>query len=202
MLTLALASIALLCLPGVHGLWQASKIESTISAQSDQVDQAESLATKLQLSQKKVTDLLASLELAKTLEEERLQWPKFLEELAKRSKSGMWITKLSLLSAPEESKEVSPGKKTAGDSDIVPRIEISGLFETKSEEADSQVIDLFVKSLQQDEFLKKIEMVELETPERSVDGTAEQVALKFTMRADWIQEKVVKAKPANTAKPK
>jgi hypothetical protein len=36
--------------------------------------------------------------------------------------------------------------------------------------------------------LQKVVTIERETPERSADGKAEQVALKFALRGEWILE--------------
>ncbi|NDC79874.1 MAG: hypothetical protein EB090_01170 [Verrucomicrobia bacterium] len=203
MLTVYLAAAVLLSLPGVHGFWQASKTDSVITSQNEEVEQAESLALQMQSEQKKVAEQIVELSAAQELEEERLRWPKLLDELAKKSKPGMWITKLSTFSGSVESTD-SASKRKGGVSELSTpaKIEISGLFETKSEEADAQVIDHFVKSLQEGGLLRKIETIERETPERSADGIAEQVALRFTLRAEWVSEPTVSSKSGPGSKPK
>jgi type IV pilus assembly protein PilM len=186
MVATALAFGLLLLLPGVHGFWQAGKIQEVISPKQAEVEDAEATASKLQAGQKKVSDHLATLNQALRLEEERMRWPGLLEELAKKSKPGMWITKVTLVSevknAADSDTPVKPGGAPVPTS---PQVEISGIFETKSEEADAEVVDQFRKSLDEGGVLQKVVTIERETPERAPDGRTEQVALKFTLRGDW-----------------
>jgi type IV pilus assembly protein PilM len=182
----------LLILPGVHGIWQREKIHERISPQKTEVDDAELILTKLQGSQKRVSDRLATFDTAIRLEGERVRWSRLLEELARKSKSGMWITKLALQNeSASMAEQASPAKAGAGQSKVQ-QVEISGIFETKSEEADAQVVEQFRSSLEESGILQKVVTVERETPERSADGKTEQVALKFALRGEWPNEAQVK----------
>jgi type IV pilus assembly protein PilM len=178
----------LLLLPGVHGLWEASKIHAHVSPQKIEVDEAESIVAKLQAGQKKASDRLATLETVLRLEGERVRWSRLLEEVARKSKSGMWITKLTLQNESQSSAEQGNPTKPGMGLNKVPQVEISGIFETKSEEADAQVVEQFRASLEESGILQKVVTVERETPERSGDGKTEQVALKFALRGDWPTE--------------
>ena len=73
----------------------------------------------------------------------------------------------------------------------MPVLELGGFFETKSEEADSKVVEDFRVALEQGGVLQKVVTTQRDTPERS-DGKTEQVALKFKMRAEWPVGGVVK----------
>ena len=84
----------------------------------------------------------------------------------------------------------------------VPQIEISGIFETKSEEADAEVVDQFRKSLEEGGVLQKVVTMQRETPERSQDGKTEQVALKFSLRGEWPTMVIPDAKSKGKDQPK
>ena len=131
---------------------------------------------------------MAILETAHRLEEERLRWPRLMEELAKKSKSGMWITKVMMIPETQGLTDQSTPPKGGAAVMKFPQIEISGIFETKSEEADAEadakVVDQFRKSLEEGGVLQKVVTIERETPER-VEGKTEQVALKFSLRGEW-----------------
>lgn len=131
-----------------------------------------------------------------------MRWPELLAELAKRSRVGMWITRLAVVPGVNESKLLASKGKPGKPPPAVTQLEISGIFETKSEVDDAQVVDLFAKSLEESGVLQKIETVERETPERSPDGTTEQVALKFTLRGEWIPRQNVAGQSGGKSKPK
>ena len=114
-----------------------------------------------------------------------MRWPRLMEELAKKSKSGMWITKVMMIPETQGLTDQSTPPKGGAAVMKVPQIEISGIFETKSEEADAEVVDQFRKSLEEGGVLQKVVTIERETPERSLDGKTGQVALKFSLRGEW-----------------
>ena len=202
MLAVGIALAVLLMLPAIHGFWEGAKVHAQFSPQNSEVEDAEAILSKLQASQKKVSDRMAVLDSAIRLEEERLRWSRLLEELAKRSKTGMWITKLILQNETSSSPEQGGAPKPPGSPVKNSQVEISGIFETKSEEADAQVVDQFRTSLQEGGILQKVVTVERETPNRSSDGQTEQVALKFTLRGEWPTENLVKGQPGGKEKAK
>jgi len=182
----AVSALAILMLlPGAHGFWQSGKMQAVTSQQKNEVEEAEAIVSKLQASQKKISERMTTLETAHRLEEERLRWPRLMEELAKKSKSGMWITKVMMIPETQGLTDQSTPPKGGAAVMKVPQIEISGIFETKSEEADAEVVDQFRKSLEEGGVLQKVVTIERETPERSPDGKTEQVALKFSLRGEW-----------------
>lgn len=191
----------LLFLPGLHGVWLAEKVVTATSPQKAEVEQAEETASKIQSNQKKITDRLGRMEAALRLEEERLRWPRLLGELAKKSKPGMWLTKISIVPDASHSQEQGGPNKAAKVSAKIPQLEISGIFETKSEEADAEVVDQFKRSLEEGGLLQKVVILERETPERAADGKTEQVALKFSFRADWPLEEAVDPKAGPKKQP-
>jgi len=201
-LVAGIAASAVILLPGIHGYLQARKIDETISTQRGDVEEAESISADLQTSKKKFSDQLAILNTAIQLQEERMRWPELLAELAKRSRVGMWITRLAVVPGVNESKLLASKGKPGKPPPAVTQLEISGIFETKSEVDDAQVVDLFAKSLEESGVLQKIETVERETPERSPDGTTEQVALKFTLRGEWIPRQNDAGQLGGKSKPK
>lgn len=187
MIVAASALALVLILPGVHGLWQAQKLASAISPQKAEVDEAESVLLKIQAEQKKTESQLARMELALRLQQERNRWPSLLEEVRSKIPAGMWINRLGLVSdIVSETPPDGPVKSTPGSGGKrLPVLEISGMFEAKSEEADAQVVERFRSTLESGNLLQNVVIVERETPERSSEGKTQQVALKFTMRADW-----------------
>jgi hypothetical protein len=107
-----------------------------------------------------------------------------LEEIRARSLPGLWITQLGLKAsepAPEGGGQPGPGgAKTA-----ISVLEIGGFFETKSEDLDAKIVEEFRSALEKGGVLQKVVVTQQEAPERSADGKTEQVALKFSMKADW-----------------
>ena len=188
MVAAAIAATCLLIFPGVHGLWQSSKIEKSLTPEQAEYKKASEVIKDLQKNQLKVADRVTFLEKAVSLENERLRWPRLLDVLAKKSKPGIWITKLQVIPDTRAlADQVGAGKKTGNPSKNL-LVEISGIFETKSEESDAQVVEDFRISLGESGVLQKVVTIERETPERSADGKAEQVALKFALRGEWILE--------------
>jgi len=185
----AVAIALLLILPGIHGFWESSKIQNSLSPQKVEVEEVESVLAKMQVSQKKVADRVVLLEKIVALETERLRWSQLLDVLAKKSKLGMWITRLQVVSDAKSPADQAVPVKNSANVNINPQVEISGIFETKSEEADAQVVDDFRKSLEESGVLVKVVTLERETPERSADGKAEQVALKFALRGEWVTQR-------------
>lgn len=187
MVAAGLALVSLLLLPGVHGLWQARKVETLVSPQQAEVEEAEGVLGKMQAEQKKAEDKLTRLETVMRLQQEQRRWPALLEELRLKIPSGMWINRLGLASGPVSESAGDVPAKTPATNPVkkIPVLEISGMFETKSEEADAQVVEQFRKALEAGNLLQNVVIVERETPERSADGKTQQVALKFSLRADW-----------------
>jgi len=183
----ALALGGLLLLPGVHGMWQAHKVEQVISPQKVQVDEATGVLDKIKAEQKKAEAQLARLEVVTQLQQEQSRWPALLQEIKTKIPPGMWINRLGLVSpsGPEGGTPASPKGGAGGAVKRVPVLEFSGMFETKSEESDAQVVEKFRAALEAGTLLQNVVIVERETPERSADGKTQQVALKFTLRADW-----------------
>lgn len=180
------AGLILLLLPGIHGLWQGAKLGFLLTPQKDEIEQAEIVFAQLDGSKKKLEEKMATLQVALDLQQQRMRWPILLEELAKKSRPGMWITKLSVSSDKGEGADRTSVAKQTSAPPPATIVEISGIFETKSEEADAEVVDLFCKSLEQGGVLRNLVTVERETPERSASGKTEQVALKFSLRGEWI----------------
>jgi hypothetical protein len=106
------------------------------------------------------------------------------QEIRVRSLPGLWITQLGLKAsepAPEGAGQPGPG----GAKPATPVLEIGGFFETKSEDLDAKIVEEFRSSLEKGGVLQKVVVTQQEAPERSADGKTEQVALKFSMKADW-----------------
>jgi len=115
-----------------------------------------------------------------------MRWPILLAELRAKSLPGMWVTQIALAGGGAVSEgEAGSGAKPGAPKIAVPVLELGGFFETKSEEADSKVVEDFRLALEQGGVLQKVETTQRDTPERSADGKTEQVALKFRMRAEW-----------------
>ena len=191
MIVSGLALLSLFLLPGVHGFWQAKKIEDVVSPQRTEVDEAEGVLRKLQTEQKKADVLLARADTALKLQQEQNRWPALLGELRLKIPPGMWINRLIVVQRPGSDKvaeKVSTKTSAPLDSKQGPLLEISGMFETKSEESDAQVLEQFRNALESGKYLQNVVTVERETPERSVEGKTQQVALKFTLRAEWVDD--------------
>ena len=185
MVVAAVAGTGLLLLPGVHGFWQGAKVGGRIAEQSAQVDEASAALQKLEAENKKFTGAVQRAELALKLERERLRWPQLLAELKRHSQKKVWITSLQL-GADEKDAEAGPagGKPATSPTKVV---EIGGMFETQSEKADAEAVANFQKALEGGGVLRKVELLERETPQY-VEGKADQVALKFRLKAEWPEE--------------
>ena len=187
----------LLLFPGLHGFWQSGRIQGLLSPQTAEVEEAEAALTKVEAEQKKGVELLGLADKALGLEAERMRWPILLEELRVKSVPGMWVTQLALAEgevAPEG--ERTTRAKPEAPKVAVPVLELGGFFETKSEDADSKVVEAFRVALEQGGVLQKVVTTQRDTPERSADGKTEQVALKFRMRAEWPVGGVIKVEAA------
>ena len=126
-----------------------------------------------------------------------MRWPILLAELRAKSLPGMWVTQIALAGGETVSEgEAGAGAKPGAPKIAVPVLELGGFFETKSEEADSKVVEDFRVALEQGGVLQKVETTQRDTPERSADGKTEQVALKFKMRAEWPVGGVIKVEAA------
>lgn len=187
MVTAGVALATILILPGIHGVWQAHKLDNIVAPQKAEVDEAEAVLGKMQAEQKKVEIQLARAESALTLEQEQLRWPLLLEELRTKIPPGMWINRLGSSSGMmmESGVETSPKPSLPPRAKPTNVLEIAGMFEAKSEEADARVVEQFRSALESGSLLQNVVIVERETPDRSEDGKTRQVALKFTLRADW-----------------
>ena len=172
------ALAALVCLPGLHGFWQAAKTGSQLTAETARVEEASQALQKIEAENKQVLATLQRLETAAALERERWRWPGLLHELKKQSPDKLWITRLRV--SPAVIAE--PG--SAMPARAAPVVEIGGMFETKSEEADAEAVANFQKALEAGGVLRNVTVLERETP-IYVDGKTDQVALKFRLRADW-----------------
>lgn len=180
-----LAVTALLLLPGLHGFWQAAKTGIQLTAETERVEEASRALQRLEAENRKMTATLQRLELAASLEEERLRWPRLLHELKQHCPERLWITRL----------EVRPAAENAPGVDRAPSVvEIGGMFETKSAEADAEAVANFQKALEAGGVLRNVTVLERETPQY-VDGKTDQVALKFRLQADW-PEVLPETKPA------
>jgi type IV pilus assembly protein PilM len=193
----------LLLLPGLHGFWQSGRIQGLLSPQTAEVEEAEATLGKLEAEQKKGVEILGLADKALGLEAERMRWPILLAELRAKSLPGMWVTQMALAGGePIPEGEVGVGVKSKAPKITVPVLELGGFFETKSEEADSKVVEDFRVALEQGGVLQKVETTQRDNPERSADGKTEQVALKFRMRAEWPVGGVIKVEAAKKPEPK
>ena len=182
-LLLGAAFLALmLFLPGIHGFWQAAKMQTHLAGQAQRVEEAAQALAKLDSANKKLSSLAQVMEQAQALEEERMRWPRLLEELRKNVPPRLWITSLQVVPGAETEKTPSaPGKSPS----IVPTIlEIRGMFETQSEKADAEAVENFQRSLSQSGVLQNVTVLEREAPQYR-EGKTDQVALKFRLKAEW-----------------
>lgn len=175
----AVAAGLLLLLPGVHGVWQASKIAGQLAQDTARVDEASQALQKLEAENKKFQATLQRIDYAMNLEQERWRWPRLLGELKRHSPDGLWITSLKVSpgSAPDGGP-TPPGQAPAA------TVEIGGMFETKSEQKDAEAVANFQKSLEAGGILQQVAVLERETPQY-VEGKTDQVALKFRLKASW-----------------
>jgi type IV pilus assembly protein PilM len=187
----------LLLIPGLHGFWQSGRIQGLLSPQVAEVEEAEAALAKVDAEQKKGVEILGLADKALGLEAERMRWPILLAELRAKSLPGMWVTQIALAGSEAVSEgEAGAVAKPGAPKIAVPVLELGGFFETKSEEADSKVVEDFRVALEQGGVLQKVETIQRDTPERSADGKTEQVALKFRMRAEWPVGGVIKVEAA------
>ena len=187
----------LLLLPGLHGFWQSGRIQGLLSPQTAEVEEAEAALGKVDAEQKKGVEILGLADKVLGLEAERMRWPILLAELRAKSLPGMWVTQIALAGGEAVSEgEAGAGAKPGAPKIAVPVLELGGFFETKSEEADSKVVEDFRVALEQGGVLQKVETTQRDTPERSADGKTVQVALKFRMRAEWPVGGVIKVEAA------
>lgn len=183
------AAALLLLLPGLHGFWMGQKNRAQMLPEQARVEQAVETLQRLQGETKQLQQLVETLETATGFQEERRRWPRLLGELQRQARPGMWITRLEELPPAEESPAGPrpPGGAVPNKSPRPSRIEIQGMFETKSKEADAGAVEQFRRSLEASGWLQKVELVERETP-LEVDGKTQQVALSFRLRAEWHPE--------------
>jgi len=139
---------------------------------------------------------LEKLALANSFLQERQRWPRLLGELQRYIQPGMWITQLGVLPSTETTEKIAPGGRPAPLA--TPVVEIGGMFETKSKEADARAVESFREALDQGGILKKVVLIERETP-REMDGRTEQVALTFRLQGEWPLESTTP--PAGETKP-
>jgi len=172
-------------LPGVHGFWQGAKVGGRLAERTAQVDEASAALQKLEAENKKFTGVVQRAESALKLERERLRWPQLLTELKRHSQKRVWITSLQVGPSSEVSETVPPSGKPAAPAAKV--VEIGGMFETQSEKADAEAVANFQKALEGGGVLRKVEVLERETP-KYVEGKTDQVALKFRLKAEWPEE--------------
>lgn len=197
MMVVAAATASLLALPGVHGFWQAANTGGQLTAQTAHVEEASLALQRLEAENKKFLETSEQVELALSLARERQRWPRLLEELRRHSPRRLWITSLQVLPPPELSSSPSgPGKLMDS---YVPVIEIGGMFEAQSQDADAEAVSNFQKALQAGGVLRNVTVLERETPQY-VDDKIDQVALRFRLKAEWPREAIPKASNPGAAK--
>jgi len=195
---LMLTMVALLALLSVvHFFWQAHKAGELLSGESLRVEEAERALQALQADHKKFLAATESLQLAIALEKERIRWPSLLQELRDQSQPRLWITGLKAVPGNEGRKESPSVEKTKGPLPL--RVEIRGMFETRSEKADAEAVEKFTQALNQGKVLENVTVLEREAP-KYVDGKTDQVALKFRLQADWPESKSGQPKVKETAR--
>lgn len=178
----AVAAGALILLPGVHGFWQSVKIGQRLAVETQRVEEAGRILEKLEKENKKFLATTQRVEIALGLEQERLKWPGLFEEFKKQVPPKLWITSLRVLPPAEGAgSPASPGKPAISKA---PLVEIEGMFETQSKEADAEAVAKFQKALEAGGLLKNVTVLEREAP-LYVEGKTDQVALKFRLQAEW-----------------
>jgi len=179
----AVALIALIFLPGIHGFWQAHKGGSRLELESQKVEEASKALELLNSNNALFLQTSQDIEKIMALENERLRWPRLLEELRKKAPAGLWITGLKVI-PPNETPAGTAPLASATNSSRPPALEIGGMFETKSEQKDAEAVEIFLKTLSEGKILENITVTERETPSYR-DGKTDQVALRFQLKADW-----------------
>lgn len=188
-----IAAALLLCFPGLHGLWQAGRIQKHLDARAGEVQEAEEALAQLEAKAKELQKLMDTLEQGARFERARLAWLALLDELAAKAPAGLWVTELK---AAEGSSEPS-----AGNDPQKSMLEIRGMFETRSAEADARAVEEFAKSLSQGGLLQNVKISEREAPDYQ-EGKTEQVALKFVLLAEWPQRPDWQNEPVSAGKKK
>lgn len=192
MVVAAAAGVALLLLPGSYGIWEASKTEGWLTGQTAQVEEANLALETLESENKKFLVAIQRADLASKLQRERIRWPQLLAELQRHTPKGLWITSLKVL--PETgTMGLAPGAGKPPEP-LSPKLEIGGMFETRSEKADAEAVTAFQKAMEAGGVLRNVEVLERETPQY-MDGKTDQVALKFRLKADWPLEIVPSKSP-------
>jgi len=186
----------LLLIPGIHGFWQGERIRHSLGAEADPLAQVEGALEALEKEHRAFEATLEKLALANSFLQERQRWPRLLGELQRYIQPGMWITQLGVLPSTETTEKIAPGGRPAPLA--TPVVEIGGMFETKSKEADARAVESFREALDQGGILKKVVLIERETP-REIDGRTEQVALTFRLQGEWPLESTTP--PAGETKP-
>jgi type IV pilus assembly protein PilM len=190
----AAAGGLLLLLPGVHGFWMAGKMGSRLVEETARVEEASAALQKLEAENKKFTATAQQLEQGLQLEQERWRWPRLLGELRRHTPKGLWVSQLKVV--PAAAGEAAAGSGAKVEAPVV--VEIGGMFETRSEKADAEAVANFQKALEGGGVLRKVEVLERETPQY-VEGKTDQVALKFRLQAEWPAGGVAPAAPAAPA---
>lgn len=178
-IALIAAVVALLFFPAIHGFWQSVRIRSQLASKAGQVEKAEAVLEQIGKKNRNFEALAENLEKAARLQEMRLRWLGLVEELQAKAPNGLWITELAVMPGNAEENPPAGLKKP-----MPATLEIGGMFETRSEEADAKAVEEFVKSLNTGGCLNNVEVVEREAP-NYLSGKTEQVALKFRLRAKW-----------------
>jgi len=176
----------LLLLPALHLFWSAEKTRHLVQTETQKVEEAARSLAELQAETQKFQAVADNLAEALQLQQERLRWPRLLQELKKQSQTKLWITGLKILPEGPATKDPKPpaGKPQA---DGAPVVEIRGMFETQSEKADADAVEKFVQALQGGGVLRNVVVREREVP-KYVEGKTDQVALKFRLQAEWPRE--------------
>ena len=185
----------LLLVPGIHGFWQGERIRHSLGAEADPLAQVEGALEGLEKEYRAFEVTLEKLTLANSFLQERQRWPRLLGELQRYIQPGMWITQLGVLPSKETTEQTAAGGRPPPLATSV--VEIGGMFETKSKEADARAVESFREALDQGGILKKVVLIERETP-REMDGRTEQVALTFRLQGEWPLEPTP---PAGETKP-
>lgn len=172
----------LLLTPAIHGFWQGARIRHSLGAEAEPLAQVESALENLEKEHRAFEVTLEELALANSFLKERHRWPMLLGELQRHIQPGMWITQLAVLQPAEAAEKSAPPARPSPMA--APVVEIGGMFETKSKEADARAVESFREALDKGGILRKVVLIERETP-REMDGRTEQVALTFRLQGEW-----------------